>query len=649
MSKIELLQDERIRLDGTASDDVIIGGNVSNIINAGDGNDILTGGTYSQNWQHLRGQGGDDTYHYNQDNGIVWINKDGENASSGNDTFVFDDLVLTDFTITSHEHPTYGVALTLAWEKGGKSGAVNLADLGQHIERYEFADGTSLSKIELLQDERIRLDGTASDDVIIGGNVSNIINAGDGNDILTGGTYSQNWQHLRGQGGDDTYHYNQDNGIVWINKDGENASSGNDTFVFDDLVLTDFTITSHEHPTYGVALTLAWEKGGKSGAVNLADLGQHIERYEFADGSTLSSIEVKTDGTLKLTDTLGDDIIKGGDGNQQIIGRDGNDTIFGGDGNDQLYGGAGRDKLYGNEGNDTLNGYSSGSDYIHGGEGIDTVRYYWARSGGVSVNLQDKVGLSGDAAGDVYVSIENVIGSNFGNDRLVGDGNANVLNGFAGNDILIGGGGNDAIYGGVGDDQLYSDAGLDRLYGNDGNDTLNGYSSGADHLDGGEGIDTVRYYWARSGGVSVNLQDKAGLSGDAAGDIYVSIENVIGSNFGDDHLVGDGSANILNGYGGNDTLIGGNGNDTLIGGQGSDIFVFGNAHFGNDTIKDFATGAGSDDIISIDAELFADFTSVLAATNDVGGDTVIKLDDENSITLKGISKIDLHVDDFQFI
>ncbi|WP_057461214.1 FG-GAP-like repeat-containing protein [Pseudovibrio sp. POLY-S9] len=131
-------------------------------------------------------------------------------------------------------------------------------------------------------------------------------------------------------------------------------------------------------------------------------------------------------------------------------------------------------------------------------------------------------------------------------------------------------------------------------------------------------------------------------------DTLVNIENIQGSAF-DDVIRGNALDNRLWGNDGKDELNGRQGDDTLTGGSDSDTFVFDIRAFGHDEITDFATGAGSDDIISIDTELFADFTSVLAATNDVGGDTVIKLDDENSITLKGVSKTDLHVDDFQFI
>ena len=62
-------------------------------------------------------------------------------------------------------------------------------------------------------------------------------------------------------------------------------------------------------------------------------------------------------------------------------------------------------------------------------------------------------GSAGDAAGDNYDSIENVIGTAF-NDWIVGDTQANNLDGGAGNDYILGLTGNDYLWGGDGDDRL---------------------------------------------------------------------------------------------------------------------------------------------------------------------------------------------------
>ena len=52
---------------------------------------------------------------------------------------------------------------------------------------------------------------------------------------------------------------------------------------------------------------------------------------------------------------------------------------------------------------------------------------------------------TGEAAGDGYQSIQNLFGSRF-NDQLIGDANANILNGgYGGNDTLTGNGGADTF------------------------------------------------------------------------------------------------------------------------------------------------------------------------------------------------------------
>ena len=55
---------------------------------------------------------------------------------------------------------------------------------------------------------------------------------------------------------------------------------------------------------------------------------------------------------------------------------------------------------------------------------------------------------------------------------------------------------------------------------------------GADVLDGGQGIDTATYYNAATG-VTASLDTGLGVinTGEAAGDTYVNIENLTGSNF----------------------------------------------------------------------------------------------------------------------
>ncbi|HEY1299017.1 MAG TPA: calcium-binding protein, partial [Stellaceae bacterium] len=192
-------------------------------------------------------------------------------------------------------------------------------------------------------------------------------------------------------------------------------------------------------------------------------------------------------------------------------------------------------------------------DVLDGGAGINTASYATATSG-VAADLDDNEFATGDASGDSYISIQNLVGSAFG-------------------------------------DILYGNHGDNRLTGGGGNDTLVG-EAGADTFDGGPGSDTVGYD-ASAGGVRADLLNPATNTGDAAGDAYISIENLDGSSF-DDILFGDNNANVIGGNlyhstasgndrlfgrGGNDQLFGYDGNDTLDGGSGADAMTGGT---GND-------------------------------------------------------------------
>ena len=110
--------------------------------------------------------------------------------------------------------------------------------------------------------------------------------------------------------------------------------------------------------------------------------------------------------------------------------------------------------------------------------------------------------------------------------------------------------------------------------GGNNNDDVFVATSEAEVFDGGEGIDTVDYRNSTQR-VSVSLLGSGNL-GYAAGDTYISIENIIGSDGPHfDALQGDTGDNVIYGLGGNDTIWGWGGNDTLIGGDHSDILLGG--------------------------------------------------------------------------
>lgn len=222
-------------------------------------------------------------------------------------------------------------------------------------------------------------------------------------------------------------------------------------------------------------------------------------------------------------------------------------NIVGDDNPNVLFSSLEDDFIFGAGGNDTIHVHeSSGIDTIDGGSGFDFLVV--ASSGTVLVALGDRSILvntfsffASPARGQL-TSIEGAAGG-AGNDLLWGSSDDNILQGLGGDDRLDG-------------------------------------ALGADVLDGGQGNDTAAYHFA-AGPVSVFLAAAHMNGGEAAGDTFLSIENLEGSGFGD-LLSGDASNNELYGLDGGDFLAGGGGDDALIGdvtghpeGSGDDTLVGG--------------------------------------------------------------------------
>ncbi|WP_109446520.1 calcium-binding protein [Azospirillum sp. TSH64] len=208
---------------------------------------------------------------------------------------------------------------------------------------------------------------------------------------------------------------------------------------------------------------------------------------------------------------------------------------------------------------------------MNGGDGYDTIVVQGSEPVYIDMNVSN---------------IERAFGG-VGNDYIYNDyGTVAVeVNAGAGNDWMVGGSANDTLRGGAG------------------NDSFEG-GSGADVIVGGDGIDMA--YFSRSAtGVTVNLGTGIGSGGDAEGDHLSGIEFIQGSYYADT-LIGNATANRLEGWEGNDTLsggkgddilIGGNGSDLLIGGAGADAFRFSSYDNGNDTIQDFQSGVDRIEIL----------------------------------------------------
>ncbi|MDP5219937.1 M10 family metallopeptidase C-terminal domain-containing protein [Ruegeria sp. 2205SS24-7] len=207
---------------------------------------------------------------------------------------------------------------------------------------------------------------------------------------------------------------------------------------------------------------------------------------------------------------------------------------------------------------------------------------------GVYVSLHQGMGYGGHAEGDSLYEIENIRGSPHA-DKLYGNNLSNRLSGGNGEDFVFGGGGNDILYGSFGNDFLDGGTKNDTLYGGSGDDIFKS-GFGADIFNGGTGRDKV-IYQGHNDAMVIDLQGGRGLKGEACGDTYISIEDVVGGDKndviygndkdnsligwdGDDYLFGGDGADKLNGDFGNDTMHGGAGADELAGHYGRDTFLY---------------------------------------------------------------------------
>ncbi|MEO1092460.1 MAG: reprolysin-like metallopeptidase [Pseudomonadota bacterium] len=277
------------------------------------------------------------------------------------------------------------------------------------------------------------------------------------------------------------------------------------------------------------------------------------------------------------------------------------------------------DWLHGDAQSNTFMGGASG-DHIDGKGGFDTVSYANA-----AVPVVAGLGAwthTGDAADDILVSIEGVVGSAY----------ADALDGDAGDNFISGGAGDDYIFAAAGNDTVVGEAGNDTLLGGSGDDTLSG-GVGYDYLGGGDGLDTASYAAATAGIVVELFVDRVSNDGTAAFDNLASIERISGSWYGD-LMYGDGLDNQLLGNGGADAILAGYGNDFIAGGVGSDYLSGsggGDSFYFSiwdllanewDTVADFGQVAGNFDTLAFAGGLTSTDITMFDSGNDVFVSTV---------------------------
>ena len=341
--------------------------------------------------------------------------------------------------------------------------------------------------------------------------------------------------------------------------------------------------------------------------LNGGDGGLDVLSYENLDGHlqflgflSMTSVEKRMNGFPEPEDEGAPDPSVQFDtisGFEILRGSSFGDFIFGGGTGIAYDGGLGNDRLVAvNFGNDIYLGEADNdvfeiearngqaiSGHFDGGTGTDTFSGFTSND---DLTIDINLGTATNGNGTItFVNVENLQGAG-GDDKLIGDDTANVIDGRSGNDTIEGRGGDDILNGGEGNDTIDGGEGGDTIDGGDGDDTLTG-GNGINEIHGGDGNDTIEgtgkdTIFGDDGDDTITIagiQGRYTIHGGAGNDMITGHSGQTGdqsSFFGDD---------------GDDTIIGSTGRDFIEGGAGADTMDAKNAN-GRDILGYRTSDAG---------------------------------------------------------
>ena len=375
----------------------------------------------------------------------IYVNLDADGLGKngfGNDVFVANTNVAKFDYFPAQSNRSVDAEANLAWDRGSgpNAGRVYLVYNDENVDEsdnfdvwitHSDNDGATWSTPVKIND-----DGGAKTQFL----PEIAVDQSTGNVLAT-------WYDTRNSGGgNDTFQYfasiSTDGGDTWsanlqISTGTSNCNNSGDGFDCGDFNWVTFA--------HGVGFG-TWSDNSNSTADNPDGAGGPLDMYTAQIATSATTCHGRVATVVGTTGTNGDDVIIGTSGDDSISGGGGNDVICAGGGTDDIDPGDGTDLIYGEGGNDTLNEGANpqGADTFIGGPGTDTVTYT-NRTGNVTVTLDGKANDGEKKEGD-NIDAENIVGGN-GNDKLTGDGIANVLTGQLGKDTLSGAGGADTLHG----------------------------------------------------------------------------------------------------------------------------------------------------------------------------------------------------------
>ena len=239
----------------------------------------------------------------------------------------------------------------------GGSGNDSISDSGGTRNVLLGGDGADTIQFASTSDNTVK-GGTGNDWVKIstagaGQGKTNEVEGGKGNDRLESGSSTDTYLFNRGDGQDTIYDYDSANGGATDRvRFGMGIAPSNLSFMRmgNDLVIL---VGGDGIPGRSDQVTIEnW----------FTNAQYQIERFEFADGSSIASNALPA-----LVN-----FIAGTSVSDTLTGDSANNTILGGAGNDKITDTSGDNNLQGNAGTDTIN-FSGGSNYVDGGANDDQI------------------------------------------------------------------------------------------------------------------------------------------------------------------------------------------------------------------------------------------------------------------------------------